>query len=175
MVYTILCKGDENMNYPIHNREELEKLIQEEVINTKEVTEILNCSRQNLSDLNKSGTLIPIKKISNDTLYLKSDVLKRAYGFYCFRINIKTNKEEALKELREDLEGCPALFRNPTFEELSDGGNWMELRLRTMSNPHPRQVQDALVGLTYDAYNTYDELWQEVKRKRSTLAEELNL
>ena len=49
------------------------------VINAAEAAEILNCSRQNLSDLTKRGKLHPIKSSEKNTLYLKSEVLKRSW------------------------------------------------------------------------------------------------
>ena len=47
------------------------------VINAAEAAEILNCSRQNIIDLTKRGKLHPVKTSEKNTLYLKSEVLKR--------------------------------------------------------------------------------------------------
>ena len=47
------------------------------VINASEAAEILDCSRQNIIDLTKRGKLHPIKSSEKNTLYLKSEVLKR--------------------------------------------------------------------------------------------------
>lgn len=47
------------------------------VINATEAAEILDCSRQNIVDLTKRGKLHPIKASEKNTLYLKSEVLKR--------------------------------------------------------------------------------------------------
>ncbi len=49
------------------------------VINASEAAEFLNCSRQNLLDLTKRGKLHPIKSSEKNTLYLKSEVLKRKW------------------------------------------------------------------------------------------------
>lgn len=47
------------------------------VVNVAEAAEILNCSRQNIDYLTKTGKLHPIKSSGKNTLYLKSEILKR--------------------------------------------------------------------------------------------------
>ncbi len=47
------------------------------VINAAEAAELLSCSRQNIMDLTKRGKLHPIKTSDKNTLFLKSEVLKR--------------------------------------------------------------------------------------------------
>lgn len=47
------------------------------VINSAEAAELLDCSRQNISDLIKRNKLHPIKTSDKNTLFLKSEVLKR--------------------------------------------------------------------------------------------------
>lgn len=47
------------------------------VVNTAEAAELLDCSRQNISDLTRKGKLHPIKGTEKNTMYLKSEVLKR--------------------------------------------------------------------------------------------------
>ena len=47
------------------------------VINATEAAEILGCSRQNIIDLTKRGKLHPLKTSDKNTLYLKSEILKR--------------------------------------------------------------------------------------------------
>lgn len=47
------------------------------VVNVAEAAEILNCSRQNIDYLAKTGKLHPIKASGKNTLYLKNEVLKR--------------------------------------------------------------------------------------------------
>ena len=44
------------------------------VINTGEACEILNCSRQNLAYLAKSGQLTPLKQGNKETLFLAGEV-----------------------------------------------------------------------------------------------------
>jgi len=65
------------MSLPITTREELEKFIQDELITTAEVMDILNCSRQNVFDLIKRSKIKPIKEMTKDRLFLKSDILAR--------------------------------------------------------------------------------------------------
>ena len=48
-----------------------------QVINTTEAAEILGCSRQNVIDLTKRGKLHPLKTSDKNTLYFKSEILKR--------------------------------------------------------------------------------------------------
>ena len=47
------------------------------VVNVAEAAEILNCSRQNIDYLTKTGKLHPIKSSGKSTLYLKNEILKR--------------------------------------------------------------------------------------------------
>ena len=47
------------------------------VINATEAAELLGCSRQNIIDLTKRGKLHPLKTSDKNTLYLKSEILKR--------------------------------------------------------------------------------------------------
>ena len=47
------------------------------VINATEAAELLGCSRQNIIDLTKRGKLHPLKSSDKNTLYLKSEIMKR--------------------------------------------------------------------------------------------------
>ena len=51
--------------------------VAQRVINAAEAGEILGCSRQNIIDLTKRGKLHPVKTSEKNTLYLKSEVLRR--------------------------------------------------------------------------------------------------
>ncbi|MGJ0848659.1 helix-turn-helix domain-containing protein [Tissierella praeacuta] len=55
------------------NREELFKFISDNIMDTEEVTEYLDISRQRLYDLIKKDILVPIRK----GIYLRADVEKR--------------------------------------------------------------------------------------------------
>ncbi|KGM95572.1 DNA-binding protein [Clostridium phage CWou-2020a] len=55
------------------DREELIKLIQENTMESKEVLEYLGISKQRLSNMNRTGKLVAVKK----GVYLKQDVLAR--------------------------------------------------------------------------------------------------
>ncbi|WP_303984631.1 DNA-binding protein [Niallia circulans] len=63
--------------YTFNSKEELIKFIQTEIVNTKEATEILNTTRQNVKRLVDSDILIPIKVMDRERLFFKEDVLKR--------------------------------------------------------------------------------------------------
>ncbi|MCD3217447.1 helix-turn-helix domain-containing protein [Clostridium botulinum] len=54
-------------------REDLIKLIQDTTMDSAEVAEFLGISRQRLSDMNRTGKLVAIKK----GIYLKQDVFAR--------------------------------------------------------------------------------------------------
>jgi len=63
--------------YNFESKEELIKFVNDEIVNTSEALEILECSRQNLNKLVKSGTLVPIKEMVRDKLFFKVDILNR--------------------------------------------------------------------------------------------------
>lgn len=58
---------------------DFKSFIKHGVVNVSEATEILSCSRQNIDDLTKRGKLHPVKSSGKNTLYLKSEILKRAW------------------------------------------------------------------------------------------------
>lgn len=58
---------------------DIKKIITERVINTEEVSEILNCTRQNVNDLIKRDKIIPIKKNKKNNLFLKNEIKKRLW------------------------------------------------------------------------------------------------
>jgi hypothetical protein len=79
---------DENLTisysalYKMGNRvpltaEDFKVFATERVINAVEAAEILNCSRQYINELVKNNKLHPIKATEKNTLFLKSEVLKR--------------------------------------------------------------------------------------------------
>ncbi len=59
--------------------EDFRNFVSERIINTAEVTELLDCSRQNVNDLIKRGKLTPVKRNQKNTLFLKSEVLRRKW------------------------------------------------------------------------------------------------
>lgn len=56
---------------------DFESFVVHRVINRAEAAELLDCTRQNIDDLTKRGKLHPIKKSEKNTLYLKSEILRR--------------------------------------------------------------------------------------------------
>ena len=79
---------DENLTvsdsalYKMGNRvpltaEDFKAFASERIINAAEAAEILNCSRQYINELVKTDKLHPIKASEKNTLFLKSEVLKR--------------------------------------------------------------------------------------------------
>ena len=79
---------DENLTIPAHELyrmgkkvpltlEELRQIMAAQVIDAAEAAEILNCSRQYVSELVKTGKLHPIKASEKSTLFLRSEVQKR--------------------------------------------------------------------------------------------------
>ena len=79
---------DENLSIPDHalyrmgrkvplTLEDLRQFAVTQVIDAAEAAEILNCSRQYVSELVKTGKLHPIKASEKSTLFLRSEVQKR--------------------------------------------------------------------------------------------------
>lgn len=70
MLYSIGKKvplsGSDFRNFVVHR-----------VVNVAEAADILGCTRQNIDYLTKTGKLHPIKSSEKNTLYLKSEILKR--------------------------------------------------------------------------------------------------
>ena len=65
------------MDYKSTNKEEFIKLVQSEILNTTEVLEELQISRQALNSLVKRGKIVPVKELSRDRLFLKEDIESR--------------------------------------------------------------------------------------------------
>ena len=57
--------------------DDFRSFVSNRVIGTAEAMELLSCSRQNMNDLVKRGKLSPIKKEQKNTLFLKTEVLRR--------------------------------------------------------------------------------------------------
>ena len=57
--------------------EDFKTFASERVINAAEAAKILNCSRQYINELVKTEKLHPIKATEKNTLFLKSEVLRR--------------------------------------------------------------------------------------------------
>ncbi len=53
--------------------------MEQRVVNSAEAAELLNCSRQYINELTKQGKLHPIRSSEKNTLYLKSELLKRTW------------------------------------------------------------------------------------------------
>ena len=49
------------------------------IVNVAEAAEILGCTRQNIEYLTRTGKLHPVKASGKNTLYLKSEILKRSW------------------------------------------------------------------------------------------------
>ena len=60
--------------YKTANKEEFIELVQSEILNTTEVLEELQISRQALNSLVKRGKIVPVKELSRDRLFLKEDI-----------------------------------------------------------------------------------------------------
>lgn len=53
--------------------------VQHNLVNTREATEILNCSKQNIDDLIKRNKLKPVKSGAKYNLFLREDVCRRTW------------------------------------------------------------------------------------------------
>ncbi|MGG4152876.1 hypothetical protein [Peribacillus muralis] len=58
------------------NIEELKQFIENDIVTTKEATDLIGCSRQNIKQLVDYGTLNPIKVTSRERLFFESGYLK---------------------------------------------------------------------------------------------------
>ena len=58
---------------------DIKKYISERIVNTEEVSELLNCSRQNVNDLIKREKIVPIKRNKKNNLFLKNEITKRLW------------------------------------------------------------------------------------------------
>ncbi len=56
---------------------DFQSFVSHRIVNVAEAAEILGCSRQNIDYLTKTGKLHPVKSTEKNTLYLKSEILKR--------------------------------------------------------------------------------------------------
>lgn len=56
---------------------DFQSFVSHRVVNVAEAAEILGCTRQNIEYLTRTGKLHPIKSSGKNTLYLKSEILKR--------------------------------------------------------------------------------------------------
>lgn len=59
--------------------EDFSKFASYNILNTADVTELLDCSRQNIEDLIRRGKLHPIKSYPKGKLFLKSEVVQRTW------------------------------------------------------------------------------------------------
>ncbi|MBU3171334.1 helix-turn-helix domain-containing protein [Clostridium estertheticum] len=62
------------MKYEFETKDELIKFLASEVLTTPEARELLDCSRQYLSQLVSKGKIIPIKVLSRESLFFKEDL-----------------------------------------------------------------------------------------------------
>lgn len=65
------------MKLQFNSKEDLIDFVNNEIVNTTEASEILNCTRQNIYKLVKNGVLVPIKVMEKDRLFFKADILAR--------------------------------------------------------------------------------------------------
>lgn len=61
------------------SHEDFKSFISHSVVSSTEAAGLLQCSRQNINDLVERGKLKPIKSTPKTTLFLKNDILKRAW------------------------------------------------------------------------------------------------
>jgi len=65
------------MKYTFESDDDLILFINENIITTMEVAEILGCTRQNIDNMVKKGKLTPVKQTLRDKLFFKADILER--------------------------------------------------------------------------------------------------
>lgn len=62
--------------YVFKDVDSLKEFIEQEVITTHEVAEMLGCTRQNIKQLVDYKTLVPVKQTSRERLFFKADVIE---------------------------------------------------------------------------------------------------
>ncbi|AZV50374.1 DNA-binding protein [Bacillus halotolerans] len=62
------------MEHHLKSRQEVEDFIRREVLTTNEAAELLGVNRARISQLISSGKLIPVKKLSGISLFLRTDL-----------------------------------------------------------------------------------------------------
>ncbi|CAM4353326.1 DNA-binding protein [Bacillus manliponensis] len=62
------------MKYHLNSRAEVEDFINNEILNTPEAAAILDVSKSRMSKMIKDGKLVPIRKMGNISLFLRSDI-----------------------------------------------------------------------------------------------------
>ena len=67
---------DTGITIPLSSSD-FKNFVEHRVINAAEAAELLDCSRQNINDLVKRNKLHPVKATDKNTLFLKSEVIKR--------------------------------------------------------------------------------------------------
>ena len=71
------CAQDDYYLVPIDEKELPEEIRKRFATRIEDVLPLEECSRQNIIDLTKRGKLHPLKTSDKNTLYLKSEILKR--------------------------------------------------------------------------------------------------
>lgn len=62
-------------NYDLNSKKDMEDFFRLEVLSGSEARELLDVSKQRISQLLQEGRLVPIKKLGRDNLFLKQHVL----------------------------------------------------------------------------------------------------
>ncbi|WP_257206276.1 helix-turn-helix domain-containing protein, partial [Bacillus cereus] len=75
--------------YHLNSRKEVEDFINSEVLTTSEAMEILDVNRSRMSALVKAGKLSPVKKTSNVSLFLKSDIESKKEELEVLRVKYR--------------------------------------------------------------------------------------
>ena len=61
------------------NHSDMISFVDHRLVDTAKVCEMLNCSRQYINQLVASGKLVPVKNVSNNSIFLKSDIEREDY------------------------------------------------------------------------------------------------
>ena len=63
--------------YEFNSLEQLKNFIASEVIETSEAASLLGCSRQYIDQLIREGKITPVKRLTKNKLFLKSEIIKK--------------------------------------------------------------------------------------------------
>ncbi|AWC30852.1 helix-turn-helix domain-containing protein [Bacillus cytotoxicus] len=82
-----------NKMYKFANKNELLSFLQEEVLTTPEVMDVLGVSKSRISKMIKDGKLVPFKKMERVSLFLREDIEEKKKELEVLRVKYRPYDE----------------------------------------------------------------------------------
>ncbi|MGI2713523.1 helix-turn-helix transcriptional regulator [Bacillus cytotoxicus] len=79
--------------YKFANKNELLSFLQEEVLTTPEVMDVLGVSKSRISKMIKDGKLVPFKKMERVSLFLREDIEEKKKELEVLRVKYRPYDE----------------------------------------------------------------------------------